>query len=272
MVFFLVYNITFKIRRNEYSVLKGSYTAIFASVIVHVLLLIALILASDKKTKLPKQDKAKAHTIKSFLYKAPKKVTPKLVTPKKATTDKVVAEVKPSTKPIEKQQAVSTPVIVHKKPSKQPDKASSKKQQTQITNAVKSDTNTTTNKVPGTSRGNFSSYDSLSRLRKKLDSQQRDNAFAELTQKRSASAMDGEQFPVPKTIVPLTTEQEYKKNTSTSHVGSITKNDDGTCTIYRAQVLGSPVEATTSRFACGESKFDKNFREHMQKVKAKLGQ
>ena len=117
---------------------------------------------------------------------------------------------------------------------------------------------------------NFSSYDRLSRLRKNIESQQRQQAFGELTQKRSASNMDGEQFPVPKTIVPLTAEQQYILNTSTSHVGSITKNNNGTCTIYREQVLGSPVEATTSYFACGESDFDKSFREHMQKVQAKL--
>ena len=82
--------------------------------------------------------------------------------------------------------------------------------------------------------------------------------------------MDGEPFPVPKTLVPLTADQQHKLNTSTSHVGSITKNDNGTCTIQREQILGSPVAATTSYFSCGESKFDKSFREHMQKVQAKL--
>ena len=129
---------------------------------------------------------------------------------------------------------------------------------------------TTKNKVAGASRGSFSSYDRLSRLRQKLDKQQSEQAFAELTQKRSTSIMDGEPFPVPKTIVPLTVEQQHKLTTSTSHVGSITKNDDGTCTIYREQMLGSPVQATTSSFACGESTFDKSFREHMKKVQAKF--
>jgi len=254
-------------------VLKGSYTAIFVSVIVHVILLLVLIFSAEKPEEVVKTNKPEVQVIKSFLYKAPKKITAKKITPIKVIIDKVVAEPKPSTKSIAKQPvpAVATPVLATEKPSKLLNKSSSKETPTQVTNAVKSDFNTTTNKVPGTSRGNFSSYDRLSRLRKKLDNQQRDKAFADLTQQRSVSIMDGEQFPVPKSIVPLTTEQKYRQNTSKSHVGTITKNDNGTCTIHREQVLGSPVEATTSSFACGESKFDKSFREHMQKVKAKLG-
>jgi len=153
---------------------------------------------------------------------------------------------------------------------KRPNKTVTKTLPTQVTNTVKSETVTTKNKVLGASRSSVSSYDRLSRLRQKLDNQQREQAFTELTQQRSASVMDGEPFPVPKTIVPLTVEQRQKLNTSSSHVGSITKNDNGTCTIYREQVLGSPVHATTASFACGESKFDKSFREHMEKVQAKL--
>jgi len=255
-------------------VLKGSYTAIFTSVIVHVILLLALFFGAEKNTKIIKSNKPEAQVIKSFLYKSPKKAPLKKVTPKKVTNDQVVTEIKPSTETIIKKLAPAAvapiPVIANENPSNTP-KPSSKEIPSQVTNAVKSDFNTTTNKVPGTSRGNFSSYDRLSRLRQKLDNQQRDKAFADLTQQRSVSAMDGEQFPVPESIIPLTREQKYIQNTSKSHVGTITKNDNGTCTIYREQILGSPVEATTSTFACGESKFDKGFREHMQKVQAKLG-
>ncbi len=254
--------------------LKGSYTAIFVSIFVHVILLLALFFGAEKTERTAKANKPEVQVIKSFLYKAPKKAPPKKVTAKKVTNDQVVTEIKPSTETIVKKLAPAavapTPVIANEKPSNTP-KPSSKETPSQVTNAVKSDFNTTTNKVPGTSRGNFSSYDRLSRLRQKLDNQQRDKAFADLTQQRSVSAMDGEQFPVPESIIPLTREQKYIQNTSKSHVGTITKNDNGTCTIYREQILGSPVEATTSTFACGESKFDKSFREHMQKVQAKLG-
>lgn len=169
---------------------------------------------------------------------------------KSITVERIIAEIKAPQKAepqkIPSNQAVTIPV--------------NKAPPTQVTNAVKSKTVTTTNEVAGAKRSSFSSYDRLSRLRKKLDHQQRDQAFVELTQKRSTSIMDGEPLPVPKTLVPLTVDQQHKLNTSSSHVGSMTKNDNGTCTIYREKTLGSPVEATTSSFACGENKFDKSFR------------
>jgi len=260
-------------------VLKGPYTAIIVSVLLHLIVLFVLIYGSPNSPKVLKQTKAKTSSIKSFLYSAPKKV-PLKITP----LDQVVAKRKPEKK-IAPQKVVAKKVsskqtqakeLSSKNPRKRPNKPAKKtlaqEKPTQITNAVKSETVTTKNKVAGTSRGSFSSYDRLSRLRKKLANEQRDEAFAELTQKRSFSMMDGDPFPVPKTTVPLTKEQQYEKNTSKSHVGSITKNDNGTCTIHREQMLGSPVEATTASFACGESKFDKSFREHMQKVQVKLGQ
>jgi len=42
---------------------------------------------------------------------------------------------------------------------------------------------------------------------------------------------------------------------------SITKYDNGICTIERTQFLGSSVEGSSSAFACGKNKFDKSFRE-----------
>jgi hypothetical protein len=252
-------------------VLKGPYTAITVSVLVHLLLLIALVYSSNKPPTVIKEEKVKSTAIKSFLYTAPKKIAAKKVELKKTPPQKIIKN-KPATSPQPQKIVKEIPVKPVTKTATTPAvKPATRIKPSQVTNAVKSETVTTKNKVSGKSRGGFSSYDRLSRLRNKLNNQQRDNAFAELTQRRSASIMDGEPFPVPKTTVPLTLEQQYEKNTSKSHVGSITKNDNGTCTIHREQILGSPVEATTSSFACGESKFDKSFREHMQKVQVKLG-
>jgi hypothetical protein len=281
--FFWSITLHLKTKRQKDTVLKGPYTAIIVSVLLHLVLLLALIYGAQNSPKVIKQAKPKPTAIKSFLYSAPKKKPLKKPPPTKVILDKVVAKKAPDKKIPAKKVAAkkvtskpSTAKVLPKKitrdlPSVPPTKKLSQQKPSQVTNAVKSETVTTKNKVSGTSRGSFSSYDRLSRLREKLANQQRDDAFAELTQQRSASVMDGEQFPVPKTTVPLTQEQTYEKNTSKSHVGSITKNDNGTCTIHREQILGSPVEATTSSFACGESKFDKGFREHMQKVQAKLG-
>ncbi len=248
--------------------LKGSYTAIFASIIVHLLLLITLILASKKAANLPKQEKIKPHIIKSFLYKAPKVTTKKEVKPPKKTVaesnkKQPVKQQKPVAKVKPKQTSIK-PVPTKKQPTKETVQVATKHNQS----TKKSPPNKADSKKPF----NFSSYSRLSRLRKKLDDQQRDKAFAELTQKRSASAMDGEQFPVPHSLKQLTPDEKYKMNTVQSGHHKITKNDNGSCTIHREQMLGSPIEATTSTFACGESKFNKSFREHMQKVRAKLGQ
>jgi hypothetical protein len=255
-------------------VLKGPYTAIAASVIVHVALLLTLIFTSVKEAKLPKEDKPKTVAIKSFLYTAPKK-SPK----------RIIEKIEPLPEPIKKVEAV-TPKKVLSKPKKRPTKPtlvkevplkSSPKVATQkATESEKTRTAEISEKAPSLSpkksqaKTNYTDIYGLSRLRKKLDKQNRDQAFTDLTQKRSASVMDGEPFAVPEAVIPLTEEQKYKQNTNTNHTGSITKNDNGTCTQHREQVLGSPVPATTSYFACGESKFDKGFREHMKKVQVKL--
>ncbi|PKG84957.1 hypothetical protein CXF85_04930 [Colwellia sp. 75C3] len=256
--------------------LKGRYTAIVISVLLHLLILFALTYSAIKQPKIIKKDKPKITSIKSFLYSAPKKRPNTEITAKKNINEQkslLKVEPKKSTpkKPVHTEAlTVAATIPVNNLPKNTQNKAVINTLPKQVTNAVKSDTVTTKNKVAGARFGNFSSYDRLSRLRQKLDNQQSEQAFAEFTQKRSASVMDGEPFPVPKTIVPLTVEQQHKLTTSTSHTGSITKNDDGTCTINRAQIYGSPIPATTSYFACGESKFDKNFREHMKKVQAKL--
>lgn len=252
--------------------LKGPYTAIVISVLLHLLLLLALIYGATQQPKIIKKDKPKIESIKSFLYSAPKKIVIESTSPSKNTDEKKAAQ-KVQKKQNIPSKIVSTEVLkpaVKIPPAKPIVKQASNPSSTQVTNAVKSETVTTKNKVLGASRGNFSSYDRLSKLREKLGNLQREQAFVELTQPRSNSLMDAEPFPVPKTIVPLTVDQQKKLNTSSSHVGSITKNDNGTCTIYREQVLGSPVHATTAYFACGESKFDKSFREHMEKVQAKF--
>ena len=266
LCFFLSISLQIQPTRNEYSVLKGPYTAIVASVIVHVALLLTLIFTSTKAPKVAKEDKANVSTIKSFLYTAPKKIPAK----------SIIKKTEPLPAPVKKVEDV-VPQKVISKPKKQPANAALLKD-APLKNPAKvppplpnKDHSQKKPIIPHKAKTNYADLYGLSRLRKKLDKINREQAFAELTQKRSASIMDGEPFPVPKAIIPLSQEQKYKKNTSTNHTGSITKNDNGTCTIKREQMLGSPIEATTSYFACGESKFDKGFREHMKKVRVKLG-
>jgi membrane protein involved in colicin uptake len=252
-------------------VLKGPSTAILLSIFLHILLLAALIYSSINAPKKIQQTEQKFTTIKSFLYKKPKKIIDKTLPRLNKAEHKAVmtAEpIKPASAPTKTQKPFVKDVqIAIKKPAikpKQPIRKTAQMQQSHIAAKAKKTA------IKAAKKASFSSYDSLSRLRSSVEKKQREQAFNEIIQQRSVSIMDAAQLPVPHTTVPLTSEQKYQKNTSTSHVGTITKNDNGTCTIHRQQILGSPVEATTSTFACGESKFDKNFREHMQKVQAKL--
>ncbi|GAW94991.1 MULTISPECIES: hypothetical protein [Colwellia] len=257
--------------------LKGSYTAIFISVLLHLLLLIALINSSINRPKVIKKKPPKVTIIKSFLYSAPKKVVSKKVSPQeiitqKTTAEKIIAEIAAPQQTENQKIALGQTVakILANKAVTTPVIAVAKAPPRQVSNTVKSTTVTTENKVLAVSQGSFSSFERLSRLRQKVAEQQRQQAFTELTQKRSASIMHGEPFPVPHTVVPLTRDQKHKLNTSVSNNTRITKNDNGSCTMVTEQMYGSPIEATRTSFACGESKFDKGFREHMQKVQAKL--
>jgi hypothetical protein len=254
-------------------VLKGPSTAIILSVLLHLLLLTALRYGSINTPKEIKQTTQKITAIKSFLYQKPIKnalnTTATLNNPvlEAATTASTIKNPNSSMSkhkaPVnDVQKTIGKPTI---KPLKE-----IKPIKPIINNTQAQASSLASNTLKPVVEASFSSYERLSRLREQLQKQQREQAFNQVIQQRSVSLMDGDPLPVPHTIVPLTREQQYQKNTSTSHVGAITKHDNGTCTIHRQQVLGSPVEASTSSFACGESKFDNNFRKHMQKVKNKL--
>jgi hypothetical protein len=235
--------------------------------LLHLLLLTALRYGSINTPKKIKQTTQKITAIKSFLYQKPIKnalnTTPTLNNP--------VLEAATTASPIKNP---NSSMSEHKAPTNDKQKVI-KKSAVEPINPIIRNAQAQANSIASNTfkplvKASFSSYEHLSRLREQLQKQQREQAFNQVIQQRSVSLIDGDPLPVPHTIVPLTREQQYQKNTSTSHVGAITKHDNGTCTIHRQQVLGSPVEASTSSFACGESKFDNNFKKHMQKVKNKL--
>jgi len=253
-------------------VLKGRYTALVISVIVHMVLFSALVLLSDKQQAQTKKV-IKRQEIKSYLYRSEKS---------KPIPKEVVKINKPNETelPVVKQVQAKQPVTKIEKKTQIKPLAEQVIAVKTATEKPSQTNNATINKavapqLPGSA---FSSsknrshalHNSLSRLRNSIDQQLVNDAFDEHTQVRSASIMHGKQIPVPHSDVKLTDEEEQKKNTKESHTESITKNDNGTCTIVREQILGSPVEASVSQFSCGESKFNKSFREHMQKVQAKL--
>jgi hypothetical protein len=68
-------------------------------------------------------------------------------------------------------------------------------------------------------------------------------------------------------------EKEREKNTKNMGAGiAITKGDDGRCSVTQdMSAYGLSEGSSVQFFSCGESKFDKSFREHMKAVKEKLG-
>jgi hypothetical protein len=258
-------------------VLNGRYTTIVISIVLHILILIALVYSSADSKNPSEKPKAKP-AIKSYIYRPVKPTTPKtapIVKPlfKPEPEKKIIKEIKEikeklthvkATPNIKKSNKVNTKIVLP-----EADKQEGKLLPgPPLPNLLpKASSNLLPKTLP---QKKFSAREQLSRLRSSINNSITNDAYKEHTQVRSNSIMHGEPFPVPHSKIQVTEEEKRKKNTSYTGHNTITKNDNGSCTIHREQMLGSPIEATTSGFACGESKFDKNFRQHMKKVRDKV--
>jgi len=233
--------------------LKRAYLAILVSIVVHLLL--ALLLFSISEKQQPKQVEITKKAIKSYLYKRPSKP--------------VIAEVVVD-KQILEEPEVKEEIKVEEKPEVvKPNKVAKNDSSTVVESSESKFTSS--KKIQKPIQATFSAYKQLSSLRNSINEKMMADELSDLQQFRSPSVMHGEQIPVPHSTEQLTPEQEReKKTTRISDDISITKYDNGICTIEREQFLGSPVEGSSSAFACGESQFDKGFREHMKEVRDKI--
>ena len=264
------------------SLLKKHSTAAFLSLLVHVVLLLLLFTAETKQAK---QVNITHKAIKSYLYKMPAKVAvkePILVKEKSsdiAATEQVklsqVIKKKGEVKSTLKDPLIESPPKKHiNLPTNKSQINSSSKAKPLIKPLIKPIISSQS--MPKliekkSATPSFSSYQQLQHLRSSLNNKILKQSFSRSQQFRSPSMMHDEKIPVPHSDKQLSEEEIRQKNTVTiSNDISITKNDNGTCIIKRSQFLGSPVEASTSMFSCGESKFDKNFRDHMKKVQDKI--
>ena len=260
--------------------LKKHFLTIFVSILVHLILVLLLFFATEIHP--PKKVKITKKAIKSYLYKIPAKANiikpivakaeviqnskPEKVKVAKATTKTVAKAItKTVAKPVKNK---SQSPNIQKDPVNQAAPVV-KSVAKPIVKPLASSKATLINKEPV--KKSYSSYQQLKNLRSSLNKKMRNDSFSDLQQFRSPSVMTGNQIPVPHSNQQLTREEKRKKTTKRmSNDISITKHANGTCTITREQFLGSPVEASTSGFFCGESKFDKSFREHMKKVQDKI--
>jgi len=245
--------------KEKKNVLKTHSTTFLASILVHVVLFILLLFVAEKKQ--PQQLDITPKAIKSYLYKMP----PKAVTVKQAP-------IKPEVTPEKIVDVKEKKVITDKKKIEESAKKASAKEPAAsskpLSTVVK---NQSISKVSKPAQTTFSAYKQLNSLRDSINEKMMNQELAEIQQFRSPSVMHGKQIPVPHSSEQLTPEQEREKRTTKmSDDISITKYDNGVCTITREQFLGSPVDGSSSAFACGESKFDKSFREHMKKVSDKI--
>ncbi len=224
--------------------LKRPYFAISISIFVHLLLALLLFFMAEKQQI--KDVKIVKQTIDSYLYKIPAKSIIK-------EKEKVKTEAQQN--PIEQSKAAPPVTPISSLPIKPAE-------------SVKAKLKTETKK---TVRATFSAFQQLNSLRNSINEKIMADELSKRQQFRSPSVMHGEQVRVPHSNEQLTAEQEREKNTTRmSDDISITKYDNGICTIERKQMLVSPIEGSSSAFACGESKFDRSFREHMKKVQQKL--
>ena len=113
----------------------------------------------------------------------------------------------------------------------------------------------------------------LKDLPKQLQQQSIDQELYQHFRHKSPSVMHGQPTAVPNSVMPLTQAQQKQQNTQRlSDDISITKSDNGSCFIEQDLTsVGIEGVKAISMFNCGESKFDKNFRQHMKAVSKKLG-
>ncbi len=249
--------------------LKKRYVSVSVSVLIHVLAAFLLLAVSEKQQ--PKQAPITKKAIKSYLYKRPiNKVAVQRVPVKQEEIKPKQEEKKVIVKQVAiKQENATKPIIEKEKIQKEVTKKDTVMPASST--EVLSTKTKNENDIQKPAQATFSAYQQLDSLRNSINNQVMSQEVSQHQQFRSASVMHAEQIPVPHSEVQLTPEQERdKRTTKMSDEISITKYDNGVCTIEREQFLGSPVPASSSAFACGESKFDKGFREHMKKVRDKL--
>ena len=127
--------------------------------------------------------------------------------------------------------------------------------------------------LPTPSTGKIDSFKQLQKLRSRLSQSAANNADIPNQDYQAPSIFNTKVKLVPHSSPLKDEEKERAKNTKKIGGGiAITKGDDGRCSITQdMSVYGLSEGSSTQFFSCGESKFDKSFREHMKKVKAKIG-
>lgn len=259
---------------------KGTYTAVIFSLLIHSLLLVAILITQSKKEHTIKPV-PKMPPIKSFIYYAPNlvKAEPKVIdTESRAEESNTKAPASEHNDPLENSNAVddvpsNIEKIIDRVIEKNPETA------TQITASKTVELPEAHLKIakskplPEPTKQKLDSFTQLQRLRSKQNKHSvpiTDNPYQRY---QPPSVFNSNSKPVPHSVPLKDEEKEREKNTKNMGGGiTITKGENGVCWIAQdLSVYGLSEGSSIQSFSCGESKFNKSFREHMKKVKNKLG-
>lgn len=237
--------------------LKISATAFIFSIAIH-LLLYFFISQTVQKPRLIKN--SRFEPIKGYLYQRPAEIITKKQevvtindkvindnTPDKRETNLVESSVKNNHESKQTHSPSST-LIIHKK------------------------NDLTTKKLPEKVT-KLSAFKQLEQLRSQLKNKQSKQHMFTYDREKTGSLLNAPSIPVTKSVIKQTEQQYALQNTT--HYGnglSIKKNKNGSCTVI-SDLSNVGIEGVTARsyMACGETKDDKNYRLHMDKVLRKLG-
>ncbi|MBA6288153.1 hypothetical protein [Colwellia sp. MB3u-4] len=263
---------------------KGTFTAVLLSLIVHSLILFVMFVTQPGQQKIVKSP-SKHAPIKSFIYYAPKLDKTEL---KAIKTKPLAKEIPIEDLPTVKKNHENAKMKQASKP-KNTEKLIDKALDKTLNKALKKPFNDTISQVselpkarpktsqpkplPEPTRSKLDSFMQLQRLRSKLNQNSVSNTDNPYQSEQPPSIFNNDVKTVPHSV-PLKDEaQTREKNTKNMGAGiAITKGDDGRCSITQdLSAYGLSEGSSTQFFSCGESKFDTSFREHMKKVKAKLG-
>jgi hypothetical protein len=215
--------------------------------------------------------------IKSFIYYAPNLEKTKQNTVKeKPDEKKLLTKASPDTiKNLKKVTIKKIFTSAHTK--KVIEKTPLKSFEDQINKVIESaETQPKTSKpkpLPEPAQRKLDSFIQLQKLRSQLNQNPIPNTNNPYQSYQPPSVFNTNTKSVPHSVPLKNEEKEREKNTKNMGAGiEITKSDDGTCSITQdMSAYGLSEGSSTQYFSCGESKFDKSFREHMKKVTNKLG-
>jgi len=262
-----------KAYNNDISIAKFLLSRAFIlTLLIHLSVILLIINLPHQPTHIKTLQpfpKKKITAIKSYLYRKPVKQQPSVN--KTATAPSAKHKTKKVSAPIKQIPKHSDKLVVHLKtnnkklmPKTVEKSALTLVQPSQSASAIKHDTN---------SKRSFSALRELNKLQQQLDQQSITSESNYYNRPRGKSVFNDLPEAVKHSQQPLSLSE--KREQMTTHYGGsndIIKNDDGSCTL-RQDLSNVGMEGITalSGFKCGQTKMEKAYDAHMDKVLKKLG-